>query len=84
MFIILKNGYFQLWILYNSDLRNSTAEENIYELSKLTMLSLENRQYRSGYNTSIYIWSTYIWSILHLVNLTFGQLLHLGILHFAN
>ena len=38
----------------------------------------------SGFITSIYIWSSYIWSILHLVNLTFGQLLHLGILHFVH
>ena len=43
----------------------------------------------SGYNTSIYIrsiyvWSSYISSILHLVNLTFGKLLHLGNLHFVN
>ena len=68
MFIILKNGYFQLWILYNSDLRNSTAEENIYELSKLTMFKPRK--------PTISEWVHYVNLHLvhiHLVNFTFGQ-----------
>ena len=40
MFKILKTDYFQLWVLYKSDLRISTTGKQKYELSELNAFKL--------------------------------------------
>ena len=62
-------------VSYECDVICGAVEIIVWCACAFPRLGMSCDRVRSGYITSIYIWSSYISSILHLVHHTFGQLL---------